>query len=496
MPMKNYHQLEKIFAQIGSLESASGILQWDAATMLPEGSSSVRGEQLSALAEVVHEKITDPRISDWLDAAKSEPLNEWQKANLEEMRHTWIHANAVPQDLVSALTKAANETEMVWRTARRENDFALFAKHFSPMLKYIQEVAAAKSAALGTSPYDALLDQYDPGMRSAVIDPIFSDLESYLPSLVDRVIEHQKKKPAATELNGPFPIASQKALGLEFMERLGFDFSQGRLDISTHPFCGGAPGDVRITTRYKEDNFTESFFGVLHETGHALYEKNLPEAWRMQPVGRARGMSMHESQSLLVEMQLSLSPEFISFALPRMQYHLGGTGGAWSVENISRMMTKVERSLIRVTADEVTYPLHVILRYKLEKALLSGDLPVMDLPAAWNENMKKYLGITPPNDADGCLQDIHWAGGSIGYFPTYTLGAMIAAQLFDAAKKQSPHLLQSIKNGEFTGLTNWLATHVHSKASSLTTAGILQLATGKPLDTSVYKAHLETRYLQ
>ncbi len=412
------------------------------------------------------------------------------------MRHHWVHATAVPQSLVSALTKAANETEMVWRTARKKNNFRQFAAHFTPLLKLIRESAEAKAAALGVSPYDALLDFYDPGMRCDYIDPLFANLESTLPALVDRVIEHQKTKPPALEPEGTFAIDAQKALGIEFMQRLGFDFSQGRLDVSTHPFCGGAHGDVRITTRYRETNFTESFFGVLHETGHALYEKNLPAAWRMQPVGRARGMSMHESQSLLVEMQLSLSQEFIAFALPRMKHHLGGSGAAWSAENITRLMTKVERSLIRVTADEVTYPLHVILRYRLEQALLSGDLKVDDLPAAWNEKMQHYLGITPPNDADGCLQDIHWPGGSIGYFPTYTLGAMIAAQLFDAAKKQIPNLMPSVARGEFGALTAWLSERVHQKASFSSTQDILIKATGKPLDAAIYKAHLENRYLQ
>ena len=473
------------------------MLQWDAAAMMPTGSSEMRGEQLAALAEICHEKITSLEIADLLSDAESrlDSLDDWQQANLREMRRAYIHENAVPSDLVSALTKASNESEMNWRSARANNDFASFAKYFTPLLHLVREVANAKAEALDCSAYDALLDQYDPSTKSADIDPLFDDLKIFLPKLLDEVLEHQKKSPAPIEIPGPFDIAVQKQLGLDMMKSLGFDFAHGRLDESHHPFCGGVSGDIRITTRYKTDNFTESFFGVMHETGHALYDMGLPKAWRLQPVGSARGMSMHESQSLMMEMQLGMSRPFLEYIAPKMQTAFAGNGKAWTPENIARMMTKVERSLIRVTADEVTYPLHVILRYELEKALLSGDLQVNDLPSAWNEKMKHYLGITPPDDKDGCMQDIHWAGGSIGYFPTYTLGAMIAAQLMNTAELQVNGLKESIAKGEFFILTNWLRENVHSKASCFSTLEIIQQATGKPLNADIYKSHLKQRYL-
>jgi len=282
---------------------------------------------------------------------------------------------------------------------------------------------------------------------------------------------------------------------VKLMERIGFDFDHGRLDISLHPFCGGTPDDVRITTRYEESDFQRALQGVLHETGHAMYERGLPEAWRRQPVGRARGMSLHESQSLLVEMQVCRSREFQRFAAPILRAAFGASGPEWDAENLYRLGTRVERSFIRVDADEVTYPAHVILRYRLERALLAGDLALKDLPAAWNDGMKALLGIVPPDDRRGCLQDIHWYDGAFGYFPTYTLGAMTAAQLFDAAKRADPAILSGIERGDFAPLMAWLRANVHGKASRFSTTEIIAQATGKPLDPAVFEAHLRARYV-
>jgi carboxypeptidase Taq len=287
----------------------------------------------------------------------------------------------------------------------------------------------------------------------------------------------------------------QRAIATRLMARLGFDFEHGRLDTSLHPFCGGTPDDVRITTRYDEGNFRGALMGVLHETGHAMYERGLPAEWRRQPVGRARGMSLHESQSLLIEMQVCRSREFQTFVAPILRETFAASGPAWEAENLYRLGTQVERSLIRVDADEVTYPAHVILRYRLEKALLSGDLALKDLPAAWNDGMKTLLGIVPPDDRQGCLQDIHWYDGAFGYFPTYTLGAMTAAQLFDAAKRADPAILPGIQKGEFAPLMTWLRANVHGKASRFSTTEIVTQATGKPLDPTIFERHLRARYV-
>ena len=255
------------------------------------------------------------------------------------------------------------------------------------------------------------------------------------------------------------------------------------------------PDDVRITTRYAEDDFASAVMGVIHETGHALYERGLPRQWRHQPVGQARGMSLHESQSLLMEMQACRSAAFIAFLAPLARDAFGGSGPAWDADNFRRLYTRVTPDFIRVEADEVTYPAHVILRYRLEKALIGGDMQLADLPAAWNEGMKKLLGIVPPSDREGCLQDIHWYDGAWGYFPTYTLGAMTAAQLFEAACRAQPEIPAAIGKGDFTPLLAWLRTNVHGQGSRLPARELLTAATGRPLDPAVFKAHLERRYL-
>jgi carboxypeptidase Taq len=279
------------------------------------------------------------------------------------------------------------------------------------------------------------------------------------------------------------------------MARIGFDFAHGRLDTSHHPFCGGVPDDVRLTTRWNEDDFLPGLMGVLHETGHALYERGLPSAWRRQPVGQARGMSMHESQSLLFEMQACRSRPFIEFLAREAATSFDGAGAAWAPDNLHRLYTRVRRGLIRVDADEVTYPAHVILRHRLEKAMIAGDLKLADLPGAWNAGMKELVGIVPPDDKDGCLQDIHWPGGAWGYFPTYTLGAMTAAQLFDAALREEPGIPAALGRGDFAPLLGWLRVHVHAKGSLLSTDALLRQATGRPLDPVIYRRHLERRYL-
>ncbi|OZA84579.1 MAG: carboxypeptidase M32, partial [Azorhizobium sp. 39-67-5] len=292
-----------------------------------------------------------------------------------------------------------------------------------------------------------------------------------------------------------FAVEAQRGLGLAMMRVLGFDFERGRLDVSAHPFCGGADNDVRITTHYDEADFARAFMGVMHETGHALYEQGRPQAYIHQPVGQARSMSVHESQSLLMEMQACRSREFITFAAPKMREAFGGSGPAWEAEAILRHYTQVKRGFIRIEADEATYPAHIILRYRLEKAMIGGDLALADLPGAWNDGMQELLGITPPNDRVGCLQDIHWPSGGWGYFPTYTLGAMTAAQLFDAAKRADGDVLPGIARGDFGPVVRWLRSNIHEQGSLHETDDLLTRATGRPLDASVFITHLRRRYL-
>ncbi|MEA2754289.1 MAG: carboxypeptidase Taq, partial [Aliidongia sp.] len=318
----------------------------------------------------------------------------------------------------------------------------------------------------------------------------------FLPDTIAAIIERQASRPSPLAPEGPFPIDRQKQVGLKLMAALGFDFDHGRLDASAHPFCGGTPDDVRITTRYREDDFGRALMGVLHETGHALYERGLPANWRRQPVGRARSMSIHESQSLLIEMQACRSREFLEFLAPILRDTFGGRGAAWEPENLYRWNTRVERSLIRVDADEATYPAHVILRYRLEKALIAGDLTLDELPGAWRDGMRALVGIVPLDDRDGVLQDIHWYQGLFGYFSTYTLGAMTAAQLFQSATAGQKVILPAIATGDFRPLLGWLRHHVHARASSVPAARIVADATGNVLDVTIFERHLATRYLR
>ncbi len=494
--MTPYKELEARFRRIGALEEAEGILHWDMSVIMPKGGAESRAEQLAAMKLTIHGMLTDAALADLLNAAEETPIDDpWQAANLKEMRRRWRHANAVESHLVEALSKASSRCEMVWREARPKSDFAAVSESLSEVLGLVRQKAQTKAKVLGVTPYEALLDQFEPDTRIADIENLFDDLAAYLPEFLDRALACQESAGEPLLPEGPFDLSAQKALAAKLMEHVGFDFDHGRLDISLHPFCGGVPDDVRITTRYEEDDFAQSLMGVLHETGHAMYERGLPADWRLQPVGQARGMALHESQSLLVEMQVCRGMEFLTFAAPLMQAAFDGAGPAWDPTNMQKLQARVERGFIRVDADEVTYPAHVILRYRLERALIAGDMEIADLPAAWNDGMQELLGIVPDSDRVGCLQDIHWFDGAFGYFPTYTMGALAAAQIFQAACAADPAILSGIEKGDFGALMVWLRSNIHGKGSFGTTEEILVEATGAPLGTEAFKSHLESRYL-
>ena len=491
-----YQTLADRFARLARLSDALGILSWDTHTMMPDGAAAARGETVATLKVIEHELLTDPAVADLLDeAALATDLDAWQAGNLREMRRIRLHAGAVPADLVAANARAIAACEMVWRTARAEADFAALLPSLSEVLRLQREVGAAKAAALGLPLYDALLDAYEPGGRADAIDVWFDDLADFLPAFTAAVLDRQASRPAPIDPSGPFPMAAQQSLARSLMAAVGYDFQRGRLDVSLHPFCGGASDDVRITTRYNEHDFLRSLMAVLHETGHAMYEQGRPQAWRDQPVGDSRGMVLHESQSLLVEMQVCRDRAFLEAAAPLISGAFGTDGPAWHADNLYRLCTRVERSLIRVDADEVTYPAHVILRYRLERSMLSGDLALADLPGAWNDGMRDLVGVAPPDDRSGCLQDIHWPDGAWAYFPTYTLGAMAAAQLFRAAREQDPEVGPALARADFAPLMAWLRRNVHGVGSLYDTDDVLVRATGARLGTAAFKDHLRARYL-
>ncbi len=412
MALTPYQQLEQEFRRLHAFRSAASILRWDSAVMMPRGSSDLRGDQLAALETESHALLTSPRVSRLLARAEanSAGLEDWQNANLREMHREREHAIATPHNLVSRLAKATARAEVKWMEAKQKSDFATFAPYLEEVINLLRDKAGLLGKALNLDPYDALVDEFSPGMTSAGIDAIFTTLGRRLPGLIQEVIELQARRPPL-EITGRYAPAKQRQLALEVMKAIGFPFDRGRLDESEHPFTGGVPGDIRITTRFSATDPLTGLMGVLHETGHAMYDVGLPEAWRGQPVGRDRGMALQESQSLLLEMLIGRSRPFLRYIVPLLTKAFGVTGPEWDVENVYRLLIRVRRSLIRVDADEVTYPVHIMLRYELENEILKGDLKIRDLPEAWNSRVHDRLGVRPANDAEGCLQDVHWAVG-------------------------------------------------------------------------------------
>ena len=497
MSRMSYQKLEDRFRRISHLSHARSILYWDEATMMPSGSGEGRNQSLAELGLVIQNLGAAPEIADWLGEAEATETDEWRRANVREMRRHYQENTVVPAELNQRLLLAKLECEQAWRTKRAANDWAGFVPSLTEVLRLTREMTAHVATARGLSTYDAALSLYSPGLDTVTVETLFNQLKSFLPGLIKEVVARQKLD-QVIEPVGPFPVAAQRALGAEMMGALGFSFERGRLDVSHHPFCGGTPRDVRVTTRYSENEFTSSLMGILHETGHALYEQNLPDAWLTQPVGQSAGMSVHESQSLLHEMQVCRSAHFLKYAGPRVRAHLGAftkNPAALSDANLAKLVTRVRPGLIRVDADEVTYPLHVILRFELERALLEDQLSLRDLPAAWDQKMRESLDLsTLGNDKDGCMQDVHWPSGAFGYFPAYTFGAVIAAQLFATARAADPGLVPAIERGDFAPLRAWLNQNVWSHAARLTTLELVERAAG-PLKVDAYRAHLERRYL-
>lgn len=498
----SYLALEEHQRRISHLRHVEAIAGWDEAAVMPAGGGEARADAMATLRGIIHERSTAPALGELFARAEAEQggLEPWQRANLRELRREWVRATALPQDLVEASSRADSKSEQAWRALRARNDWQSFAPILSEVLALKREVAAALASRLELDPYDALLDGYEPGARRLSIAPLFARLRAFLPGLIERVIEQQARENVLSP-RGPFPVERQKWLGLELMKRVGFDFEHGRLDVSHHPFCGGVPEDVRITTRYDADDFQKSLMGVLHETGHAKYEQNLPRSWLGQPVGAARGMSLHESQSLLLEMQVCRSGAFLEFATPLIAEAFGDAARAepeaFAVANLSRLATRVKKGYIRVDADEATYPCHVVLRFELEVELIAGRMQVKDIPEAWDVGMRELLNLsTAGNFKDGCMQDVHWPAGLFGYFPTYTMGALSAAQLFRAARAQVPSLLDAIRAGDFAPLDGFLREKVWSRGSFLETDELLRQATGSVLGTEAFERHLEERYLK
>lgn len=491
-----YIELEKRFRQLSQLDHALTFLQWDQLVMMPPKGNEARSDSIAELVALRHQLLTEERVADLIHEAYEQETDPAICLSLGEMERCYQQSACLPEDLVKAKSLAGSRCEHGWRKQRAENDWFGFLDNFSPVVSLSRQEARARQEAGGpkhATPYDALLDLYCTGDDSDFITRTFSRLKDELPAVIEAIVGRESKE--MSRLQGIFPTEKQQALSRKLMSCLGFDFEGGRLDVSLHPFSTGCRGDQRITTRYRESEFAEALLATAHETGHAAYEAGLPDRWRGLPVGEARNMCIHESQSLLFEKQLFLSQPFLSYFTPFIHELLPETE-QYSAETIWHLCSRVEPSLIRVEADEATYPLHVILRFEIERDLINGDIEPKDIPELWDAKMTDYLGLsTRDNYRDGCLQDIHWTDGSFGYFPSYTMGALNAAQLFSAIRKSNPDWQDRLGRGDSRFIREWLSEAVWQKGCTVDSQNIVVDSTGEKTNPDYFLTHLRERYL-
>jgi carboxypeptidase Taq len=489
--------IEAAMADVRALSGAISLLQWDQETHMPPRGFAARGDQLAALQATLHERLTSPRLAEALERARGETDDPDRLAALRALRFDVERAARVPADLVRALATVQAEGVDAWKAARARDDFDAFAPKLERLVRLRREQAdallptVAGGAEEAPERYDALLDGYEPGMRVARLEPILARLVGWLRPLVDAAAA--APRPEDAFLRGRFDAEAQWAFTLELLDALGFDGTAGRQDRSVHPFTLGLdPGDVRLTTRIHEDAPLSAIFSTLHEAGHGLYEQNLPAEHRRSVLCAAPSMGLHESQSRLWENLVGRSLPFWRAFLPRLARRLPALGGI-PVERFHRAVNKVERSLVRVEADEVTYNLHIALRFELELALLRGSLPVRALPEAWRDLSERLLGAAPRSDVEGVLQDIHWAWGDLGYFPTYTIGNLYAATLYAAAERELPELDASVARGDLAPLRRWLTDKVYRVGRRRDAEDVVRDATGDGLTDRDLRAHLERK---
>lgn len=493
----NYTVLEQELVKITHLSNIASVINWDAATGLPKGSAENRHQEMATLTSVIHEMFTSPNLGELIEKASNEKenLDDWQKANLEIIKKSYLSQTCISSEDQHEYSMASSECELVWRQARSDNDFKMMQSHQDRVFNIIRKIAKLKSAKLAKSPLDILIDSYDPDRTSAEIDICFNKLKIELPKLITQIVEKQKSQ-KIIPLSKPIDEETQKRIGLKMIEKMGFSLDHGRLDKSIHPFCSGSNDDVRLTTRYNVNNFLSSLFGVIHETGHGLYQQHLPAKYRNQPVGNYKGLAIHESQSLIMEMQAGTSRSFITYLAKLLRDEFSFSGAEYSEDNLYKLVTTVKPSFIRVDADEVTYPLHVIMRYEIEKEIIDNNLQAKDLPSLWNQKMQEYLGIVPDTDTIGCMQDIHWPSGTIGYFPSYTNGAIIASMLMKKAKSEYKSIDSELGVGNFSSINKYLNENLRQFGSLKTSHELLNTATGySEIQPEIFLDYLKEKYL-
>ncbi|HVF01330.1 MAG TPA: carboxypeptidase M32 [Rubrobacteraceae bacterium] len=491
---ENLRQLKERLAQISDVSSANGLLMWDRQTYLPKGGVAGRAEQTATLSRIAHEMLVDAETGRLLEALDQPDPSSEDGALVRRARREYEKATRLPGELVAEISRATALAEPAWVEARERSDWSLFAPHLETILPLQRE--AAEHLGYEDHLYDALLDGYEPGAKKARLEKMFEELKTELVPLI-RSISERDGEDREAPLHNAFDEKAQERFGEEVITRFGYDWDRGRQDRTVHPFCIGlTPGDVRITTRFDPGWLSPALFGTMHETGHALYEQGVDPAYARTPLGGGTSMGIHESQSRLWENLVGRSRPFWSHFYPGLQKAFPEALGGIELEGFYRAINAVSPSEIRVEADEVTYNLHILLRFELEVALIEESLSVSDLPSAWNAKMEEYLGITPENEATGALQDVHWSAGLFGYFPTYTIGNVLSVALFDEAIGAYPAIPEQIAEGEFSTLLGWLRENIHRHGSRYYPDELIERVTGRPLDAAPYLKYLKNKFGQ
>jgi len=496
MSTSTYDQLCRHVRQTAVFATIESLLYWDERCMMPPRAAAFRAEQAAQLAGLIHERQTDPRLGEWLNELAASPLaadpHSDSGTTIRQLKRLYEKKTRLPRSLVEELTQAAVLGQQAWQAARRDSDFAAFAPHLERIFRLKREQAEA--VGYRESAYDALLDDFEPGELCSHIGAVLGRLRDALVPLVAAIVESRRSPPVEI-LHRHYPREAQERLGRHVAACVGFDFHRGRLDVTAHPFCSGiGPHDCRITTRYDESYFNSAFFGILHEAGHGIYDQGLREEMFGLPPGEAVSMGIHESQSRLWENLVGRSLAFWRYFYPQAQQAFPEALADVPLEAFYAAINDVRPSLIRVEADEATYNLHILVRFELEVDLLQDRLRVADLPGAWGEKYQSYLGIVPPDDRQGVLQDIHWSGGLVGYFPTYSLGNLYAAQFYAQADRELGGLARQSEQGEFTPLRRWLREKIHAVGQCYTAAELVERVTGRPLSHEPLVSHLQAKF--
>lgn len=490
-----YLALEKYIESVFELNNVVNILYADSMAITPINSQDSRVLEIKNISAIAHKLLTSIELSDLISEAQTEIdiLDDWQKANLREIARRHVHASSINSGLQQELMLAKTNCELMWKKAKNDNSFSVLIPYLQRVLSLSQEIAQIKSEQFNQPKYNTFLDIYDAGQSSTNIKELYSDLKTTLPTIISQIIDKQRSEKVLpiTEIS----LEVQKAIIFNIMTKMGFDFMAGRIDEATHPFCGGTPYDVRLFVKYG-GNFIKNIMSAIHETGHGLYEQGLPNKYRNQPVGKARSMAFHESQALIMEMQIARSQEFMEFVARMLKDDFGLVGNEYSASNLYKLSTRVNSNAIRIGSDEITYHMHVLLRVEIEEALLENTLILEELPYAWNDKMKEYLGIIPATEREGCLQDVHWSKGYFGYFPSYTTGAITASMLMQKIKNISFNTTKDLARGNLSTINIFLNENIRSKGSLYDSQTLMKSVTGlENIDPKMFIQYINHKYL-